>query len=139
MPASEQKLTCGGEGQKNCELLEQGLRFRGRHSSAENGGGLLMDERSNRGALSDRSLRMTCPRSRSVPTPPQGSLSGRAIPLRSRPRSWMTPRRVVHTLTAPAEVRSPAWTAEPAVTPTATMLAALAAIISQRESPTYQQ
>src|SRR5947208_406722 len=90
------------------------------------------------GALSDRSLRMTCPRTRSVPTPPQGSLSGRAIPLRSRPRSWMTPRRVVHTLTAPAEVRSPAWTAEPAVTPTATMLAALAAIISQRESPTYQ-
>src|SRR2546430_15580829 len=49
MPASEQEMTCGGEGQKNCELLEQGLRFRGRHSSAENGGGLLMDERSNRG------------------------------------------------------------------------------------------
>src|SRR5438552_18259153 len=49
MPASEQKMTCGSEGQKNCELLEQGLRFRGRHSSAENGGGLLMDERSNRG------------------------------------------------------------------------------------------
>src|SRR5437016_14588016 len=36
------------------------------------------------------------------------------------------------------EVRSPAWTAEPAVTPTPTMPAALAAIISQRESPTYQ-
>jgi len=50
----------------------------------------------------------------------------------------MTPRRVLHTLTAPAEVRSPAWTAEPAVTPTPTMPAALAAIISQRESPTYQ-
>src|SRR6266480_463124 len=90
------------------------------------------------GALSDRSLRMTCPQTRSVPTPPQGSLSGRAIPLRSRPRSWMTPRRVLHTLTAPAEVRSPAWTAEPAVTPTATMPAAFAAIISLRESPTYQ-
>jgi len=42
-------MTCGGEGQKNCELLEQGLRFRGRHSSAENGGGLLMDERWDRG------------------------------------------------------------------------------------------
>src|SRR6266566_4077878 len=90
------------------------------------------------GALSDRSLRMTCPRTRSVPTPPQDSLSGRASPLRPRPRSWMTPRRVLDTLTAPAEVRSPAWTAEPAVTPTATMPAALAAIISQRESPTYQ-
>ena len=44
-------MTCGGEGQKNCELLEQGLRFRGRHSSAENGAGLLMDERPNRGLV----------------------------------------------------------------------------------------
>ncbi len=44
-------MTRRGEGQKNCELLEQGLRFRGRHSSAENGGGLLMDERLNLGGL----------------------------------------------------------------------------------------
>src|SRR5436309_12079632 len=90
------------------------------------------------GGLSAPSLRMTCPRTRLVPIPPQGSLSTRAISLGSRPMSWMTPRRVLHTRTAPAEVRSPAWTAEPAVTPTPTMPAALAAIISQRESPTYQ-
>src|SRR2546430_471368 len=84
------------------------------------------------GGLSAPSLRMTCPRTQSVPIRPQGSLSGRAIPLGSQPMSWMTPRRVLHTLTAPAEVRSPAWTAEPAVTPTPTMPAALVEILPQR-------
>src|SRR5205809_71324 len=90
------------------------------------------------GALSDRSLRMTCPRTRSVPTPPQGSLSGRAIPLRSRPRSWMIPRTALQTMPPAADVRPRARPPEPAGPPTVTKPAALAAIISQRESPTCQ-
>ena len=97
-----------------------------------------MDERSNReGPVRPEPADDVSSDSISSDTP-QGSLSTRAIPLGSRPMSWMTPRRVLHTLTAPAEVRSPARTAEPAVTPIATMPAALAAIISQLESPTYQ-
>jgi len=54
------------------------------------------------------------------------------------PMSLMTSRRVLHTVTAPAKNRSSARTAEPAVTPTATIAAALAATMSQVESPTYQ-
>src|SRR5207244_10066367 len=123
MPASEQKLTCGGEGQKNCQLLEQGLRFRGRHGSAENGGGLLMDERSTRGGpvrpepaddVSSNSIGSDTASRFPFRTGNSAALSAEELDDPSESRTH--PDRA-------GEVRSPAWTAEPAVTPTATMLA----------------